>query len=129
MAFFPQACFCRFSRPASLKRAYSRAEQLPGLIGLWPSELEDYSHPGTLKIAALLRKALRGERMRGRAGHWTYDLNRHMRLMEALKSERSRLKVLERALPKSRRAGMAPRIQRRSGGTLRLVMPGSEREG
>jgi hypothetical protein len=48
------------------KSEYSRAEQLPRLLKLWPHEVEDYSYPGTLRVAALLRKALRAERRRGR---------------------------------------------------------------
>ena len=114
--FFP---FSPFTRIAPLERGYSRAEHLPGLIGLWPREVEDYSCPGTLKIAALLRKALRIERVRGHAGHWTYDLNRHSRLVEALKSERARLKALERAVPRRQLSGVI-RAQKRPAGTLHL---------
>lgn len=36
---------------------------------------------------AKLAKALRHERERGRAGHWTYDLNRHIALAEAYRAE------------------------------------------
>lgn len=122
MAFCSHSSFSRYAPlPLPKRGAYSRMEQLPGLIGLWPRELEDYSHPGTMKIAALLRKALRRERMRGRSGHWTYDLNRHMRLVEALKSERARLKVLERALPKKRMKATCAGTQSRTAGTLRLA--------
>ena len=35
----------------------------------------------------MLGKALRAERRLGKAGHWTYDLNRHMSLVVALKAE------------------------------------------
>lgn len=41
-------------------------------------------------VIARLRRALRIERQRGRAGHWAYDLNRHMGLLQALKSELAR---------------------------------------
>jgi hypothetical protein len=34
---------------------------------------------------------LRVERARGRAGHWTYDLNRHIGLLQAMKAEQERL--------------------------------------
>lgn len=72
-------------------RPYDRLSQLPRLIGLWPSEMQDFSTAGTSKILALLRKALRSERSRGRSGHWTYDLNRHLALAESLKAERAHL--------------------------------------
>ncbi len=39
---------------------------------------------------AHLKRALRSERQRGRAGHWSYDLNRHIGLLQALKAERAR---------------------------------------
>lgn len=77
-------------------RPYDRLQQLPKLIGLWPSELTDASVKGAEKVVALLRKALRAERARGRAGHWTYDLNRHIALAESLKAEEVRLRGLTR---------------------------------
>ncbi len=76
------------------KPPYDRTAQLPKLIGLWPHELADTSEAATARVVALLRKALRGERQRGQAGHWTYDLNRHLALIEALREERARLKIV-----------------------------------
>jgi hypothetical protein len=76
---------------------YDRLSQLPRLIGLWPSEMQDFSAAGTLKILALLRKALRSERSRGRSGHWAYDLNRHLALAASLKAERAHLRALNGA--------------------------------
>jgi len=35
----------------------------------------------------LLRRALRRERALARAGHWAYDLNRHLALAQALAAE------------------------------------------
>ena len=48
--------------------------------------------PQTLARLALmkLRRALRAERRRGLAGHWSYDLNRHLGL-SAYKGELARL--------------------------------------
>jgi hypothetical protein len=87
-------------------RPYDRLQQLPKLIGLWPSELTDGSAKGAEKILALLRKALRAERARGRAGHWTYDLNRHMALSESLKAEEARLhRLMGAARMRRREAG------------------------
>ena len=96
-------------------RPYDRLSQLPKLIGLWPSEMQDYSAAGTLKILALLRKALRSERSRGRSGHWTYDLNRHLALAESLKAERAHLRALDGAPARPERAlkrGPSPRPER-----------------
>jgi hypothetical protein len=103
-----------------VKGQYCRILQLPPLLKVWPSEVEDYSYPGTLRIAALLRKALRSERCRARAGHWAYDLNRHMGLIEALKHERARLKLLERGLPHRAEAASGRRRAPHLAGTLRL---------
>ncbi len=74
------------------RKVFERQTELPKLIGLWPSDLRDYSFEGTAKIIALLNKALRIERRRGSGGHWTYDLNRHLALSEALKFEKARLR-------------------------------------
>lgn len=87
-----------------LRPPYNRNEQLPRLIGLWPHEVADVSEVATVRIVALLRKALRSERQRGIGGHWTYDINRHLALSVALREERERLRILAglaaaRALP------------------------------
>jgi hypothetical protein len=67
------------------------------LIGLWPSELQNGSVEAAEKVVALLRKAIRAERRRGQSGHWTYDLNRHLALSDALKAEEARLAGLKKA--------------------------------
>jgi hypothetical protein len=77
------------------RKAYNRIEQLPRRIGLWPHEVEDCSEAASVRIVALLRKALRCERQRGIGGHWTYDVNRHMALHEALVEENERLRILK----------------------------------
>jgi len=77
------------------RKPYNRIEQLPRLIGLWPHELKDCSQAASERIVALLRKALRGERQRGIGGHWTYDVNRHLALSEALREENERLRILK----------------------------------
>jgi hypothetical protein len=86
----------QFNR-AGQRRAFDRETELPKLIGLWPAELRDYSIGGTARIIALLSKALRSERRRASAGHWAYDLSRHMALAAALKEEEARLASLKRA--------------------------------
>jgi hypothetical protein len=54
---------------------------------MWPCETADRSEAGRLRILARLRKALREERQRGIAGHWTYDLARHHQLLMAYRAE------------------------------------------
>ena len=70
-------------------QAYDRVKHLPALIPLSPAELRDRSVESSRRIVVHLRRALRAERIRGRAGHWCYDLNRHMALLEAYKAELS----------------------------------------
>ena len=71
---------------------YRRQTCLPRLLPLLPSELADESEAARRRILARLACALRAERMRGRAGHWTYDLNRHIALHQAYEGERQRLR-------------------------------------
>jgi hypothetical protein len=66
---------------------YLRARDLPRLIALWPREIADQSSQGSLLILSKLRRALRAERRRALAGHWSYELNRHLGLMTAYKAE------------------------------------------
>ena len=67
--------------------AYIRSRDLPRLLALWPHELEDGSKAGCARILAKLRRALRTERRRARAAHWTYDLNKHLGLLSAYRAE------------------------------------------
>jgi len=53
--------------------------------------LEDTSKEATLVIIKKLQKALRAERKRAAIGHWSYSLNKHRALVEALKAEKSSL--------------------------------------
>jgi hypothetical protein len=57
------------------------------LLALWPHELEDETAEARLRILGRLRKALRAERRRGLAGHWTYDLARHIELLRLYRAE------------------------------------------
>jgi hypothetical protein len=75
---------------------YDRARHLPLLIPVGPDEIADQGIEARRKIAARLARALRAERTRGRAGHWTYDLNRHIGLRQAYEAERLRLKAAPR---------------------------------
>ncbi len=68
--------------------AYDREHHLPRLLPLTRSELLDNCPEAERKRLARLARALREERNRGRAGHWTYDLNRHIALRQAYLAER-----------------------------------------
>ena len=73
--------------------AYDRRLHLPRLLPLGPAELADDSPTAARMILKRLARALRNERNRGRAGHWTYDLNRHIALSQAYAGERRRLQL------------------------------------
>jgi hypothetical protein len=94
-----------------------RETQLQKLLPLWPHEIADRSLSGVTRIVTLLARALRSERQRGRAGHWTYDINRHLALVGALREERAALKKLSaqaeaRALQKRGQRGQTLKLVR-----------------
>lgn len=64
---------------------YRRATMLPRLLPRLLVSDEDEAVQTSALIIAALREALRLERVR--AGHWAYDLNRHMGLAQALRAE------------------------------------------
>lgn len=66
---------------------YERTRHLPRILPVTPDDLSDESVQGKRRILAKLARALRAERNRGRAGHWTYDLNRHIALAQAFRAE------------------------------------------
>ena len=68
-------------------RPYDRRVELPRILPLWPHELDDESAEGRRNIVRKLRRALRAERRRGIAGHWTYDLARHVELVRIYRLE------------------------------------------
>lgn len=68
--------------------AYRRERMLPRLLPLGPEAIADTSPAGRRRVVALLARALRGERQRGRAGHWSYSLDRHIGLAQAMAAER-----------------------------------------
>ena len=73
--------------PPKPPRPYDRRTELPRVLPLWPHEVEDESLEGRRRILAMLRRALRAERRRGIAGHWTYDLARHVELLRVYRLE------------------------------------------
>jgi len=68
-------------------RHYDRARHLPALIGIDPGVLSGAGAMPKTAILARLKRALRAERQRAKAGHWAYDLNRHIALRQALIAE------------------------------------------
>lgn len=73
--------------PAEIQAATARDVALMRLLPLWPHEVADRSPAGRHRVQALLRRALRAERRRGLAGHWTYDLSRHAQLLALYRAE------------------------------------------
>ena len=67
--------------------AYDRPRDLPRLLSVWPHEVEDCSDSARLNLLEQLRRALRAQKRRAGAGHWGYDLNRHLALYCAYRSE------------------------------------------
>lgn len=63
-------------------------DRLLGGHGIWSPATDDPA-----QTIARLKRALRSQRQLGRAGHWSYDLNRHFGLLQALKAERARARA------------------------------------
>lgn len=81
---------------AGFTRHPKHAEELGRLLPLWLNQLEDQSLEGRRRLVTAIRRALRAERKRGRAGHWAYDLARHAALHRAWERECQELAHLER---------------------------------
>ena len=100
---------------------YVRARDLPRLIALWPRELCDQTSEGSLLILSKLQRALRAERRR--AGHWSYELNRHLGLMTAYKAELGLMRRAKfrpnRTAPVAARPTSGVAAQARGGGGVR----------
>jgi hypothetical protein len=86
-----QACRTIDGVIANGSEIYERSRLLVRLLPVGPEEIAGHEPETTRRIVLKLARALRTERARGRAGHWTYDLNRHVGLMQALKAEQERL--------------------------------------
>jgi hypothetical protein len=71
-----------------------RRAALSRVLALWPHELDDLSAAGRRNLVAKLKRALRAERRRGVAGHWTYDLARHCELLHLYRQELATLKAM-----------------------------------
>ncbi|SER20561.1 hypothetical protein SAMN05216548_11329 [Faunimonas pinastri] len=85
-------------------QAYDRTRDLPGLIRAEATAEMLGSEEGVAEILARLERALRSERRKARAAHWTYDLNRHIALRQAYLAEQETLeRIRKRRRPFSRR--------------------------
>nr|WP_319484422.1 DUF6477 family protein [uncultured Cohaesibacter sp.] len=71
------------------ERDYVRQRDLPGLLHLFPSEIDRLENGCPGAIVRKLMLALRAERRRGKSGHFRYSLMRHIGLMQALGAERA----------------------------------------
>jgi len=82
---------------ASGAACYARARDLPKLFPLAPENLADDSVAGTERIVTRLAALARAQHRLGRRRHWSYDLNRHLAVLTALKAERAHLAHLRNA--------------------------------
>lgn len=71
--------------------AYDRRKHLKQLLPIATAQIEDQTPETGKWITLRLAGALRQERKRGRAGHWAYNLNRHLALLQAYRGERKLL--------------------------------------
>jgi len=76
--------------------ASERALRVSRLVPLWPSQVDAPGEAAARRVVDALERALRGERRRGRAGHWSYDINRHLALARTVREERLRLALMRR---------------------------------
>lgn len=74
----------------------TRRSELARLVPLWPHEIADMSPAGRARVIAHLERALRAERRRGLAAHWTYNLARHVQLLRAYRAEKEAARALTR---------------------------------
>lgn len=96
---FPSGKRCNASEADAATALAARNRALARVLPLWPHEIADISIEGRRRVVALLSRALRAERQRGRAGHWTYDVARHAALFRAYGEEHAALRKLERHQP------------------------------
>lgn len=74
---------------------YDREIMLPRLLPDEAFSVHLIGPKDTRRLCLRLLLALRRERSRGRAGHWSYSFNRHVGLMQAYLAERRSLAEME----------------------------------
>lgn len=105
----------RTATAAGLSEA-ERVREIARLLPLWPAEIADTSPGGRARLVAKLHQALKAERRRGQAGHWTYDLARHAALLAVWRRERAALAALGGPLASRRAPAVRPAPSRSIGG-------------
>lgn len=90
------------SRLAASASAYRRQEFLRSFHRLSSETIAAETAGAARVVLREIERALRAER--ARAGHWTYDLDRHIALVVAHRAERERAARLARAERVSRRS-------------------------
>lgn len=81
-------------------RLYDRKRILWRVLPGFGGAIDGPEPETTQSIVRQLEHALRKERQRGRAGAWSYDLNRHLALAQAHRAEREHLDRLAPPLAK-----------------------------
>jgi hypothetical protein len=74
-------------RPRAEAGPAATASRIRVLLPLTPEEARRDTPERHHALLCLIRRALRRERARGLAGHWSYDLARHRLLLEAFRAE------------------------------------------
>ena len=98
----------RIAQRTNPRTEVNRHSELSRLLPLWPGEIDDVSLFGRQRVCRMLGSALRRERSRGIAGHWTYDIARHLALVKAARREETALRHIQadKKMP-ANNAGMA----------------------
>lgn len=86
--------------------AYRRRDFLRSFHRLSGETINAETFDAARAVLREIERALRAER--ARAGHWTYDLDRHIALVVAHRAEQARAERLARAERVARRARSAP---------------------
>ncbi|WP_246657584.1 DUF6477 family protein [Cohaesibacter sp. CAU 1516] len=73
------------------EKIYDRRRDLPGLLHLFPADIDRLDRVSSKAVLQKLTLLVKGERARGRTGHWRYSLARHIGLSQALRAEKLRL--------------------------------------
>ena len=97
----------RATRPAPQPHL-DRRTAIARALALWPHELEDESSSARERVLARLRQALRAERRRGLAGHWAYDLARHVELLRVYREELAAVAGSDAHAPRSSTSAAKP---------------------
>lgn len=76
---------------ANAAARYDRMRHLPKLVSTTPQELADLSIEGRRMLIARLARLAGNSARAGKVGHWSYDPNRHIAILGALRAERTAL--------------------------------------